>query len=110
MYGDVLDIYKPSFRAVLEHLRDGRGPVLFHCSGEIYPFWFHSKQSPDVSILKFSWQGPHRHVGRCTYGACRYTPVMKTVMEMVDEKYGGMGGYVGFSGEEIEKIKANLKR
>ena len=40
--------------------------------------------------------------------------IMKTVMEMVGEKYGGMGGYVkhelGFSGEEIEKIKANLKR
>lgn len=40
--------------------------------------------------------------------------IMKTVMEMVDEKYGGMGGYVkhelGFSSEEIEKIKANLKR
>ena len=40
--------------------------------------------------------------------------IMKTVMEMVDEKYGGMRGYVkhelGFSNEEIEKIKANLKR
>ena len=74
MYGDVLDIYKPSFRAVLEHLKDDRGPVLFHCSGEIYPLWFHSKQSPDVSILKSSWQGPHRYIGRRSYGARRMLP------------------------------------
>ena len=40
MYGDVLDIYKPSFKAVLEHLRDDRGPVLFHCSGETTPSSF----------------------------------------------------------------------
>ncbi len=35
MYLDVLKVYGPSIRAVLEHVRDREGePFLFHCTGE----------------------------------------------------------------------------
>lgn len=40
--------------------------------------------------------------------------VMDATMEMAEEKYGGMEGYMrdalGFSDQEIEQIRANLRR
>lgn len=141
MYGDVLDIYKPSFRAVLEHLRDDRGPVLFHCSagkdrtGILAALLMglagcsHDTIAQDYALSRIGIE-PHRETllkiwlqwkkdwdmdtpGMVEFFAIKGS-IMKTVMEMVDEKYGGMRGYVkhelGFSNEEIEKIKANLKR
>lgn len=45
MYEEVLEIHKGSFGRALEWVRDGRGAVLFHCSGEL------------VRLLPYSWGG-----------------------------------------------------
>ncbi len=39
MYGEILDSHRDAYRAVFERLRDGRGGVLFHCTGSspIFP-------------------------------------------------------------------------
>lgn len=45
MYEEVLEIHKGSFGRALEWVRDGRGAVLFHCSGEL------------THPLPYSWGG-----------------------------------------------------
>ncbi len=38
MYLDVLKVYKPNFKRVLEHVRDQPSePFLFHCTGGLSP-------------------------------------------------------------------------
>lgn len=39
MYLEILELYEQSFREVLVWLRDGKTPILFHCTGKfIIPF------------------------------------------------------------------------
>jgi hypothetical protein len=48
MYLDILRVYKPSFRVILEHVRDcPLEPFLFHCTGT---FMF---RTPPISIVVF---------------------------------------------------------
>jgi hypothetical protein len=39
MYLEILDIHAPSIKAVLEWLKDGKGAMLFHCTGTLYLFF-----------------------------------------------------------------------
>jgi hypothetical protein len=53
MYMDVLKVYQGGIRAVLEHVRDGRGEegFLFHCTGESPTFFFYPWIWLDIHIL-----------------------------------------------------------
>ncbi|OCL14496.1 hypothetical protein AOQ84DRAFT_435640 [Glonium stellatum] len=141
MYDDVLNIYKPSFKAVLEHLRDEGGPVLFHCSagkdrtGMLAAIIMglagcsHNTIAQDYALSRIGIEPQRKALIRIlsqwrkdwhidTPGMLEFSAikgsVMKAVMKMIEEKYDGMEGYakhqLGFSNEEIEQIKANLKR
>ncbi|KAF2184319.1 hypothetical protein K469DRAFT_666745 [Zopfia rhizophila CBS 207.26] len=140
MYGEILEIHKPSIRAALEWLRDEGTPLLFHCTagkdrtGVLAAVILGLAGTPN-NIIAHNYAltrlaiEPHREALTATLRMWHKdwsydTPGMKEFSEvkasfmlgalgMVKQKYGGMEGYVknrlGFSEEEVQKIKKVLK-
>jgi len=140
MYAEIMDIHRPSIRAALEHLRDEKGGVLFHCSagkdrtGVLAAIIMGLAGCPenviadDYALTRLGIE-PHReallgmltqwnkHWTMGTPGMHEFSQIkgdnVNAMLETVKEKYGGMEGYVkdvlGFSDEDVEKMKANLK-
>ncbi|KAF2490983.1 hypothetical protein BU16DRAFT_543257 [Lophium mytilinum] len=140
IYKEIMDIHRPSIRRALEHLRDGKGGVLFHCTagkdrtGVLAAVIMGlagcpvDKIADDYAMTRIGIE-PHREAllgmlmqwnkswtmktpGMHEFSQIKGTNI-KAVMEMAEDKYGGMKGYVkknlGFSDEDIEKITANLR-
>ncbi|KAF2117525.1 protein-tyrosine phosphatase-like protein [Lophiotrema nucula] len=140
IYGDVLEVHQPSIRYALEWIRDEGTPLLFHCTagkdrtGVLAAVILGLAGVPkdviaDDYVLSRLGIEPSREVLLAmlkvwdkgwtaeTPGMAEFAQVkaefMLATLEMVDEKYGGMEGYVkrelGFSDEDVEKIKKNLR-
>ncbi|KAK4226494.1 hypothetical protein QBC38DRAFT_480230 [Podospora fimiseda] len=139
MYMDVLKVYKGAIRKVLEAVRDGEFPVLFHCTagrdrtgvvaGIILTL---SGASPDVIVLDFLLTRigyePAREqliafALKGSFAENTEAPGFENLINLkescwnaflkaAEEAYGGLEGYVkgtlGFSEEEVSKMKDNL--
>ncbi|KAF9882337.1 hypothetical protein CkaCkLH20_00373 [Colletotrichum karsti] len=141
-YLKVLQIYRPSFRAVLEHLRDRPGePFLFHCTAGrdrtgVLAGILQSLAGATPEDVCFDYMlsrigtEPARErllhyarVGTGTFaddehpGFYNMCSLQKSCWDAfvmgVGDVHGGWEGYVtgtlGFSGEDLEKIKVHLR-
>ncbi|KAL0942245.1 uncharacterized protein CTRU02_200131 [Colletotrichum truncatum] len=141
-YLKVLDIYQPSFRAVLEHVRDGPGEgFLFHCTAgrdrtgvlagilqslagtkpdDVRFDYMLSRIGTEPArerLLKYALLGTalaaeDDHPG--FYNMCSLRrSCWDAFVAGVEEEYGGWESYVtktlGFSNEDLEKIKDHLR-
>ncbi|KAF4841818.1 Tyrosine-protein phosphatase [Colletotrichum siamense] len=124
-YLKVLDIYRRTFYAVLEHIRDRPGePFLFHCTagrdrtgvlaGILQSL---AGTAPDDRLLRYARVGTgttadDEHPG--FYNMCSLrTSCWDAFVAGVEDTYGGWDGYVtrtlGFSTEDLEIIKLHLR-
>ncbi|KAK8145225.1 hypothetical protein G3M48_004765 [Beauveria asiatica] len=142
-YLDVALAYGPTFRAVLEQVRDKpREPMLFHCSagrdrtGVLAGLLHHLAGSPPEAVIRdymLSRIGiePVRDklmpfamktVGITDpetpgfYNLVQLRPeYWNAFLDALDERFGGWDGYItsadglGFSSEELEVIKVNMR-
>ncbi|KAF2690790.1 hypothetical protein K458DRAFT_355046 [Lentithecium fluviatile CBS 122367] len=139
LYDEVLDIYEESVRGVLEWVRDGGGPVLFHCTAGkdrtgVLAAIFLSLAGASDETIAFDYAltrvgiEPAREflLGMLkvwntewtteTPGMAEFSSVkgdfILGMMEMMESKYGGVEGYVrglGFGEEDLRKIRAVLR-
>ncbi|KAK4168867.1 tyrosine-protein phosphatase [Cladorrhinum sp. PSN259] len=139
MYMDVLKVYHRAIRKVLEAVRDGQVPILFHCTagrdrtGVVAGILLTlAGASPDVikldfmltrigyepareQLIAFALKGSSAEntdaPGFLNLAQLRES-CWDAFVEAAGKKYGGLEGYVkgtlGFSDEEVEKIKDNL--
>ncbi|KAK2730568.1 hypothetical protein CKAH01_02396 [Colletotrichum kahawae] len=141
-YLKVLDIYRRTFHAVMEHIRDRPGePFLFHCTAGrdrtgVLAGILQSLAGAAPDDVRFDYMlsrigtEPARErllryarVGTGTtaddehpgfYNMCSLrTSCWDAFVAGVEETYGGWEGYVtktvGFSNEDLERIKAHLR-
>ncbi|KAF2809719.1 uncharacterized protein BDZ99DRAFT_388632 [Mytilinidion resinicola] len=121
IYAEIMDIHRPSIRRALEHLRDGKGGLLFHCfagkdrTGVLAAVIMglagcsDDQIANDYAMTRVGIE-PHREalLGMLmqwnkswtmeTPGMHEFSQIkganIKAVLEIVQGKYGGMEGYV----------------
>ncbi|GKT63250.1 tyrosine phosphatase [Colletotrichum tofieldiae] len=149
MYMEIMEVYAPTFRAVLEHVRDRPSePFLFHCAPNLGLSKVGRDRTGIVAGLLLSLAGSDEETLTLDYMITRIgsEPIRDILLEnairehanekglddepfynlcslristwelfmkQINIKYGGFEGYVtgrlGFSKDELEKIRINLR-
>ncbi|WYZ41843.1 hypothetical protein EsH8_V_000738 [Colletotrichum jinshuiense] len=140
-YLKILDIYRPSFRAILEHVRDKPGEAfLFHCTAGrdrtgVMAGLLQSLAGAEPEDVRFDYMLSRIGTETARERLLRYarigtgittdnnpgfnnlcslrTSCWDAFVAGVQEKHGGWEGYVtgtlGFSDDDLGKIKTNLR-